>query len=214
MILRNYLRRKEQLEIAEMQDIVLSIVIRLFDSPPILHGGTVIWRVYKSPRFSEDLDFYIGIQRKNFEKKFKKELEHFSLKLLKFRETKNAIYCEVLGSRRLRVEFLKKSWGFNEIEAEYELVNGGFILIKTLDICDLLKEKILAFRDRKKSRDLFDIYFLLSILDKECDVSEINYLIPLLKTPPKDWHELRVLIIKGLPPSFENVRRKIIRMIQ
>ena len=214
MYLRAYLRRKEQLEIAEMQDIVLSLLMEIFEQPPVMHGGTVIWRVYKSPRFSEDLDFYLKKTDINLRKILEKKLITFDLKLSKFRETRNAIYCEIIGKRRLRLEFMKKPWNFREVEAEYELVNGGFMLIKTLEPCDLLREKVLAFRDRKKARDLFDIYYLLNIVGRQCSIPEINSIIPLLSSPPSDWRELRVLIIRGVPPSFESVRRKIIGMVR
>ncbi len=210
MSLRSYLRRRQQLEIAEMQDIVLSILLEVLDSPPIMHGGTVIWRVFKSPRFSEDLSFYAQNIGEDLRGILEKELHAFSLTLPKFRETRRAVFLEVLGRRKLRVELIKERWSFREVEAEYELVNGGFIIVRTLVPRDLLLEKIWAYKNRRKARDLFDIYYLLNIVEEVPE--EIREILPLLQEPPKDWRELRVLIIRGLPPSFELVKRKILQV--
>lgn len=213
MILRRFLRRREQLEIAEMQDIIVSLLINLIDPPPIFHGGTIIWRVYKSPRFSEDIDLYSQSISYEFKEILDREVEAFNFKVVKFRETRNAVFCEIDGPRRLRVEFLKNMWNFKIVEAEYELVNGGFILIKTLSPIDLLREKVWAYRDRRKARDLFDIYYLGKVLGLK-NIVELREILSFLEKPPRDWDELRVLILRGVPPSFKTVRESILRMVK
>lgn len=213
MSLRLYLRRRQQLEIAEMQDIILSILLEILDPPPAMHGGTVIWRVFKSPRFSEDLDFYAPNVGGRLKDELKGELTAFGFDLSKFRETGRAVFCEVTDRRSLRVKLIKEKWEFQEIEAEYELVDGGFMLIRTLRPRDLLLEKIWAYRNRKKARDLFDIYYLLRYVEPGDVPPEIKDISSLLDEPPKDWRELRVLIFRGLPPSFESVRRRILRVV-
>ena len=193
-----------------MQDIIVSLIYEILEPPPILHGGTVIWRVYKSPRFSEDIDVYhTNIQA--FKEELERELESFNMKMVKYRETVNAVFIVIEDERRVRLEFSKKPWNFKIIEAEYEQVDGSFVLIKTLAPEHLLKEKIQAYLDREKARDLFDIYYLLNHVEISKVKGDLKKLISKLTKPPPDWRELRVLILKGAPPSFETVKKKIIR---
>ncbi|UNQ73887.1 nucleotidyl transferase AbiEii/AbiGii toxin family protein [Infirmifilum sp. NZ] len=209
MSIRIYIRRREQREIAELQDIVVSVLYRVLKPPPVLHGGTVIWRVYKSPRFSEDLDLY----HENptlYRSQLEREVESFELTLRKLRETANAVFMVVGDRREVRVEFTKRDMSSVSVEAEFELVDGGFIVVRTLPPELLLREKVQAYIERRKARDLYDVYYLLSHLDP-CSVrEELQRLSAHLDEPPRDWGELRVLILKGLPPSFETVRERIV----
>jgi len=212
MALGLLLRRREQREIAEIQDMVVYSIYRIMDPPPVLHGGTVIWRVYGSPRFSEDIDAYHenpGTYREQLEK----ELNAYQIRIAKFKETANAAYIAVERERRVRLEFLKKPWKSGTAEAEFHLVDGGFIIVKTLTPEHLLQEKIQAYLERRKARDLFDIYYLLSHVKIEELKDSLQKLATNLDQPPPDWSELRVLILKGLPPSYETVKKKILRAI-
>ncbi|RLE58431.1 MAG: hypothetical protein DRJ32_06460 [Thermoprotei archaeon] len=213
MSLRHFLRRREQREIAEMQDIIVSLIYRVLDPPPILHGGTVIWRVYKSPRFSEDVDAY-HVRVGDFRDALEGELDSLGMRMLKYRETANAVYIVVGDRRRVRLEFSKRPWNFRVVEAEYEQVDGGFMLIKTLAPEHLLKEKVQAYLERRKARDLFDIYYLLNFVDVGRVREDLRKLVGKLSEPPPDWSELRVLILRGAPPAFNTVRGKILRMLR
>jgi len=209
MSIRIYLRRREQREIAELQDIVVSILYRVLKPPPVLHGGTVIWRVYKSPRFSEDLDLY----HENptlYRNQLEREVEPFELTLRKLCETANTVSMVVGDRREVKVRFTKRDMSSASVEAEFELVDGGFIVVRTLPPELLLREKVQAYIERRKARDLYDVYYLLSHLDPRSVREELLRLSACLDEPPRDWGELRVLILKGLPPSFETVRERIL----
>ncbi|MHB1812966.1 MAG: nucleotidyl transferase AbiEii/AbiGii toxin family protein [Thermoplasmataceae archaeon] len=53
----NQLKKRQQVEIASLQDELISLMYAVSDDL-ILHGGTAIWRCFSGKRFSEDLDFY------------------------------------------------------------------------------------------------------------------------------------------------------------
>jgi predicted nucleotidyltransferase component of viral defense system len=52
------LKRRQHIEIARLQDIVMETLYRVFPES-VLHGGTAIWRCYSGSRFSEDIDVYL-----------------------------------------------------------------------------------------------------------------------------------------------------------
>ncbi|QOJ78702.1 nucleotidyl transferase AbiEii/AbiGii toxin family protein [Infirmifilum lucidum] len=213
MSLRLYLRRREHREIAELQDIIVSTLYSVLKPPPVLHGGTVIWRVYKSPRFSEDIDLYhesVGLYRRSIES----ELSALKLNLRKFWETPNAFYISISDGREVRVEATKRNVLDASVEAEFELIDGGYIVVRTLPPDLLLKEKIQAYIDRRKARDLYDVFYLLNYVDPETMREDARKLVELLHEPPGDWAELRVLILRGLPPSFETVKQRILGVVR
>ena len=204
------LRRREQREIAEIQDVIVSTIYSIMYPPPVLHGGTVFWRVYGSPRFSEDINAYHEAPS-NYREKLKGELNAYQIKVTEFKETANAVYVTVERGRRVRLEFLKKRPKSDTTEAEYHLINGNFIVIKTLTPERLLQEKVQAYLERRKARDLFDIYYLLSYVDTRKVKTVLGKLATVLDQPPPDWSELRVLILTGLPPSYQTVKNKILK---
>ncbi len=196
------------LKIAEMQDLIILELLRKFDF--VLHGGTAVWRVYGGKRFSFDIDLYY--------KKPEKIAEYFTLQKI-FRITKKRITSGGVLYLKLKEEeevelnvspFFKK---IKSVEKEFWLIDGSNITIKTLSPEDLVKEKISAFLNRKKARDLYDIYYLLDFCDTRKIKSELNILAEKI-SKPRDFHGLREIILIGKTPSFKAIEEKVKKVCQ
>ncbi len=201
--LKNLLKGK-LLRIAELQDKLAIELASKFEF--VLHGGTALWRVYGGRRVSLDIDIY--------HEKPEEVMEHFSksgaFEMLRGKMTgSDVLYMKFRGEGDTIVE-LHVSPPFGRVEAadgEFRLVDGSSIILKTLTPEWLLKEKISAFRNRKKARDLYDIFYLLDIADASRFRGEIRSLLPLQK--PQDFSGLRELILLGKAPEFETIERKL-----
>ncbi|MGB9728142.1 MAG: nucleotidyl transferase AbiEii/AbiGii toxin family protein [Nitrososphaeria archaeon] len=97
------------------------------------------------------------------------------------------------------------------VEADYWLVEGGSIVVKTITPEDLLSEKVNAFISRRKSRDLYDIYYLLDFCEVEKIKCVLKELLPFLDSEPKDFNMLSEPIILGRSPSFHTIVEKVSR---
>lgn len=103
-----------------------------------------------------------------------------------------------------------------EIEGKpvlYELVDGTKIEVLSLSAEQLICEKILAYKNRRFVRDLYDIYHLMA---GDVDISSIlpelqNFIREVEK--PVDEAVLKTIVYVGLPPSFERMVHEIRRMV-
>jgi predicted nucleotidyltransferase component of viral defense system len=202
--LKNLLKGR-LLKIAELQDNLIIEMSSKFEI--ILHGGTAIWRVYKGKRFSFDADFYHANPAEISEYFEKSEAFNMirskltSSNVLYSRFQKDGVLVEINVS-----PLFKK---IHSIDGEFYLVDGDSIILKTLSPTELLREKINAFKKRKKARDLYDIFYLLGIANVSKIKNDIKSLVPLLKAMPKDFLGLKELILVGKVPDFETVTRKV-----
>ncbi len=199
------LLKGRMLRIAELQDRLMIEVSAKFEA--ILHGGTAIWRVYGGKRLSFDLDFYHQDPASM--------LAYFG-KSEAFRPARS----KMTGSGVCYMRFeegpvaaeINISPAFSEKRAtdgEFRLVGGDSIVVRTLSETELLREKIDAYENRMKARDLYDIFYLLGIADT-CQVkNELKKLLPLLKEPPADFSGLKELVLLGKSPDFETIVRKV-----
>jgi len=194
------------LKIAELQDIILLELSRRFDF--VVHGGTAVWRIYGGKRFSVDVDIYHPEPGRI--------AEHFSkvFKVVRSRVTPSKVlYLRIVDQAVVELEASPAFEEIHAIESDFWLVDGSSIVVKTLRPEDLVREKIRAFLNRKKARDLYDIYYLLDFC-KESVRSELKKLLPELEEAPKDFPGLKELILIGRAPSFETIVGKVRRFAQ
>ena len=191
------------LKIAEFQDLIVIELCKRFDF--ILRGGTAIWRIYGGKRFSYDIDIYYNNPEEI--------ADYFStsktFKILKSKLTSSKIYLKFGNEVVTELEVSPFSYDIKIVEADFWLVEGGSIIVKTFAPENLLKEKVGAFVSRRKSRDLYDIYYLLDFCEKEKIRPFLKELLPLLKNEPKDFNMLSELIILGNSPSFRTIVEKV-----
>jgi predicted nucleotidyltransferase component of viral defense system len=139
-------------------------------------GGTCIRLIYGGTRFSEDLDFTVEIEEKEFEKeikKFFKEMEGKYPLTFKERDTiAGRTYLATIDTDFLKQKvYIKLDFSFRERVVEpskeiikdnqYPIIFRGYIYCLSKD--EILAEKIRALLNREKSRDLYDVWMLLEL---------------------------------------------------
>lgn len=156
-----------------------------FSKKIFFKGGTAIRLLFGGQRFSEDLDFTVMLDEKEFLHKimlFFKKLEKLYPFNFKERKTltgktfllaadipflKNNIFVKLDFSLRENVLQPTK----NILETDYPVIMQSFIHSLSLD--EILAEKIRAVLKRKKHRDLYDLW-ILQELGAEMDIELIN----------------------------------------
>ncbi|MBT3408872.1 nucleotidyl transferase AbiEii/AbiGii toxin family protein [Candidatus Woesearchaeota archaeon] len=194
------LKKQNHKELAEAQDIMIENIFDVDDA--VLHGGTAIWRCYKGKRFSEDIDLYLP-NDKNVKKIFQ-SFENSGLIPIKKKVTKNSVYSKFKFKRVIvRFEALFKTK--KNILIDYKLIDGNLITIYSLSAEELILEKILAYQNRLKIRDLYDIFLLLKKVNDKSKIKK--YLVGLINKfkSPIDESDLKYLIIEGIAPTSKKM---------
>lgn len=207
----NQLKKRQQIDIALLQDEVIRIVYLVSDDM-VLHGGTAIWRCYSGKRFSEDIDLY-STAFSGLIDKFRKIAATHGLAISKMKDTGNVIFATVLSGKtavRLEVNHTSK---VNGTMVSYELVDGSQIEVLSLTPEQLINEKIDAYSDRRFVRDIYDIYKLvpLGVLN-ESTLARLRVFLHDIQTPV-DESILKSLVYIGLAPSFERMINEIGRYL-
>ena len=191
------LRKMQHKDIARAQDIIIEELYKIIDNA-VLHGGTAIWRCYQGNRFSEDIDMYLPDNEKiNI---FFENLEKRGFIIEKKKITENSLYSN-LKFERVYVRFEALFKKVKSVLRDYETIDGNFITVSTLTQEELIKEKINAYLNRKKIRDLYDIFFLLRYVQK---IAELKKLIKEFKNPI-DEKELKIIIFEGIVPDSKKM---------
>lgn len=140
----------------------------------LFKGGTALRIVFQSPRFSEDLDFSgFNIKYTEIEKLITNTLTNLEkngliVDIEESKKTSGGYLANILlkiekRSTKIQIEIsLRKR---KEIKGTREMIHNNFIPAYTLIHLPtkyLIEEKIKALFNRKKPRDFFDYYFLLS----------------------------------------------------
>ncbi|MBU1110969.1 nucleotidyl transferase AbiEii/AbiGii toxin family protein [Patescibacteria group bacterium] len=158
-----------------LQMLFLSKLYSFTKSREILFkGGTALHLIFKAPRFSEDLDFTVEQDEEDFLdfiwEVFKKIVAE---ETVEFKERKT-----ITGKRFLLTAnpsiltykvFINLDFSFREkaldikksiIETEYPILFNSYIYHLSKE--EIAAEKIRAILTRKKGRDLYDLWFLLT----------------------------------------------------
>lgn len=203
------LRKKVHKDTALAQDLM---VIELYNSlqETVIHGGTALWRCYGGNRFSEDVDAYLPKAYKGSAgiRLFLSSLKGRGFVVNKFREKENSIYS-VFSYMGTTVRFEAVFENIKSVVKPYEMFDGTFINVRTLEPDILLMEKADAYRRRKNIRDLYDVFFLLKHVQRTGKTRKI--LLDLLENfeGPKDRADLKALIISGAVPEVKNILEEI-----
>ncbi len=202
--LQNKLKKRAHQQIAYAQDLIMEEVYSFFPHA-VFHGGTAIWRCYHGKRFSEDIDMYLSSP--DAVDAFFTALEKKGFLIIKKRIKGNSLYS-LLEWQRTKVRFEAIFTNIKKQDValkEYEMIDGNFISVYTLSSETLLHEKIKACIGRKLVRDIYDIYFLLHLIEKK----QIPELKKLLNIRIIDEDNLQSLIITGLVPSVDAMKKAI-----
>ncbi len=195
------LKRESQKELAQLQDEVIEVVYSLSENA-VIHGGTAIWRCYNGKRFSEDIDLYYRY-KEDFRDKLEAELKKRGLILLKFRQTENTLFSQISNNTiKMSLEVTRKN--IKGTLKVYQKANGSSIDVLTLKPEELILEKIEAYNDRHRIRDIYDVYFLSRIVtDKDTKKRVKEYLLKIKK--PIDEDDLKTIVYEGKVPTFNDI---------
>lgn len=164
-----------------LQHLFLSYFYSLPNSDTVcFKGGTALRLIYRSPRFSEDLDFDTGFTKKeSVETLVLDTLENIQKEGI---NTEIFEYKDTEGGYLAMIQFeifdqkvpIKIDFSLREKDRKGEVVNVGndFMypyVITQLAVEQLSREKIQALLMRGKPRDFYDLYFLIraDLLTKE-----------------------------------------------
>lgn len=187
----------------------------------LFKGGTALRLLYKSPRFSEDLDF----STKSINKKLIEDLlqdtcvkidqEGITVNIQESKVTSGGYICILafqVGEHQVNTA-IEISARKNKISGEVIIVDNPYIPVYTVVVLkknELISEKIEALVNRQKPRDYFDLYFMMRaglLPDKKV----LKRILPIIKATKIDFKkELR----EFLPQSHQNIIKDFKKTIE
>ncbi len=188
----------------------------------LFKGGTALRLLYRSPRFSEDLDFSAPvIRQKMIEDSLQETLLKINEEGLQVNVEEStattggflAIISLQIGGHKVNLS-LEISSRKKKPTAQLVMVDNPYIdtyTVMSLKRDELVMEKIEALLSRKKPRDFFDIYFMLraNLLPERAVLKKILPLVEETKIDfkkeldeflPKSHHQ----IIKGFKMTLSS----------
>ncbi len=195
------IKKESHRRIAEAQDLILKEVYEIFDNA-VLHGGTAIWRCYSGKRFSEDLDFYIVRNTGKIDQLFT-ALEKKGFKILKKKVLDRSIYSE-LEFNRVNVRFEATFQNIKGSLINYENTDGTFATIYSLTVEEFIKEKVNTYLNRRKIKDLYDIFFLAKTVNNSKIADDVKRIIKNYQAPV-DEQNLKTIILEGIVPRSQEI---------
>ncbi|QQG49274.1 MAG: nucleotidyl transferase AbiEii/AbiGii toxin family protein [archaeon] len=202
------LRSRAQKDLAFAQDLAAAAVYDVFPSA-VLHGGTAIWRCYGGNRFSGDLDFYLPKSAGGRFELVSRRLESDGLEREKVKRTERAIFASFRYQRSaVSLEAVLRERE-RSVTRPFETLNGGYFAVRTLPPEGLLAEKAAAYSDRRKVRDLYDVFSLLPLVKTRDEaVSAVEEMLTKYKKPI-DENSLKALVLSGVAPRAEEMKEAI-----
>jgi hypothetical protein len=135
-------------------------------TPLVFGGGTMLRLCHELTRYSVDIDFYFS-RKINTDTYYHELLKFFSKKyVIKDHQNKfNTLLIEIKHQdypRKLKVEINKnKVISVFESTIAYSSHTTYQVLVKSIPLKQMMRNKIEALKSRKEIRDAFDIEFLI-----------------------------------------------------
>ena len=209
------------------QDLVIEKALMELFSEPFLQkclafrGGTALHKIFLKPqvRYSEDIDL-VQIKAepiKDTLTAIRKQLDFLGKPVIKQKANNNTLVYRFesemppIINLRLKIEINCREHftvlGYKEIG--YSIENtwaNGSCKLTTFEVEEMLGTKLRALYQRKKGRDLFDLYYALTHLD--LDTSALikcykEYMAFSIKNPPTQKQFLLNMEEKMQDPDFE-----------
>lgn len=199
-------------------------------------GGTALRLLYGSERFSEDLDFTVPSKENPFELakqtviKLKSEITDISIKQIDTSAGASAkISLNGFSSNQpltIKLDFsLREQVLMPQVAAvKTNTPVAGVSLVDALSKKEILAEKIRAVINRKKGRDLYDLWYLLhtgtlierDLIEKKLAYYHEKFQPDSLFTVIAGWNEKDLYqdIAKFLPKSQRRIIAELPRLIQ
>lgn len=190
-------------------------------------GGTALRIIYKSPRFSEDLDFGSTLRDiKEIETAVLHTLEEIAREgikssIIESKQTTGGYLAIIDFDLKAQIVRLRIETSFREhnLESEAEQIINDFIpayIINVLEKDQLIEGKLSALLDRQKPRDFYDLYFLLqSGLVSTEQKQLLKNILPLVETTKINFsQELKIFLPASLWPIVKDFQAILIRTVK
>lgn len=174
-----------QVEKDYLQHITLSRLYQNLSSELVFKGGTALQKAYNLGRFSEDLDFTMSLPSGDYdtgiaelEKRIDTALdglngfyessydkEEVEIAVRYRLKVKGPMYSNPRSIQTIRLEISKREkilMAPSGVPVSPRYKDIGAYIVLVMDMEEMLSEKMRAILTRRKARDLYDIYFLLS----------------------------------------------------
>jgi predicted nucleotidyltransferase component of viral defense system len=224
------LKNREHIEKDYFQDLFL---FNLFSrtSNVVFKGGTALYKIYKIPRFSEDLDFNL-LTSFDAEIIVRDAAKHIDAKVIA-RKTSDSLLFKISFTglltkyNTLRIDISTKSKvldGFDVKNYVPEYIDISPFSLRVLKPEEMCAEKIHSIMARKKARDLYDLFFLLrlakfnkSLVDKKLAIFGMKFSYRKFKKAVEEseslWeHELRPFVLESFV-DFDTAKKFILGRI-
>lgn len=189
------LTNKEHIEKDYFQDWFLYNLLKKTNKL-VFKGGTALYKIYRIPRFSEDLDFTM---LENFDvERPVMEVAKMMKGDVKARKTSDSLLFKI-GFRgiltkynTLRIDISTKNKvleGFDVKSYVPGYVDINPFSVRVLKPAEMVAEKIHSLLMRKKARDLYDLFFLLrfskfdkDLVDKKLGIFRMTFNLSVFKS--------------------------------
>ncbi len=175
------LRNREHIEKDYFQDLFLFNLFKKTNKF-IFKGGTALYKIYGLPRFSEDLDFSLlngtdAAEAKGIVLSTVKQIKEFEIKSVKkmgdsvlFKISVNGVLTKY-NTLRIDASLRNKPLaGFDVKTFTPPYIDINPFSLRLLKTKEMVAEKIHSILNRKKARDLFDLFYLLRIASFDPDL--------------------------------------------
>jgi len=184
----------------------------------VFYGGTALRLAYNSPRYSEDINLLLVKKSifKEFEKFIKKIVDKNKNWKLKDIKNKRSTWFALLNisdeklkhNFSLKIEIHKPGKKIN-LDTKLSLIKSPVSILEPLllvpTLAELKKLKIEAIMDRKKARDIFDLWYIAQSRREEF---KIDFKIPKYKKM-EFKNELQVFLPKKYYKIIEQLYEEI-----
>lgn len=222
-------------------ELILLLISRNTKDELVFKGGTCLYKFYKLPRFSEDIDFTLrkdmGID--SLLKTIVSGLAAFGIdaEIKEKKEAHNSIIASIKAKGvlfkgtaqsfcKVRIDInMKSSIDIEPVNSVYSPIYKdipSFSLI-VMDEKEISAEKVRAIITRNKARDVYDLWFLLekgikadkSLIEKKLAYYGLKFSVSELEksiaAKAKMWEKELAPLVFGTLPSFMDCKKKILK---
>ncbi len=211
---RRRLLSKDMVVLDYVQDKLLYALSITYDLNFALKGGTALYKIYNSGRFSRDIDINanMGIDVNVLAQCLRSE--GFSVRILKERRTENMLILNLDISRgnisarvAMDVAFSEPSGNTVDFYSPYPDIPPFRIIVAPLE--KILWDKLSAIIRRRKPRDLYDAYIIMRKYGIKIAFDRRRELREAIDRIKPQWRFLEKMVLVPLP-EFEDVKNTVL----
>ena len=229
---RKGLTNKEHIEKDYYQDLFLFHIYKQTNLL-VFKGGTALYKFYQLPRFSEDLDFSV-LQQSDIKAILFLTVEKIPhAKISEVKEMRESILCKIrcpgiiTAGNTIRIDISTDNPVLSKFEVKNYIppyIDINPFAARVMNIQEIIAEKIHALLARQKSRDVYDLFFILrfTTLDKELVLRKLNhfgmkfdivFIQKRIQNLAPVWKAELGVFILGELPDFEVVRDFVVEKL-